>query len=302
MKEIHELNFGGEPFYPATISDAVVHRETRKSVSSLINSYNLDEIWPKSEGSYSLTEAITKLGNTLNDSQKIKGVHACFSENNELKDWVYFGGGFDFTDSKGWREVDSGIILELQEAVFPLTLNLNTSTSLIQVGKETNVTYSWSVFRKGINVTSASSTYFDGEAITGSSKTLKISPTTNGSISHTVTSSYQGLTKTVTKTITASYLSYYGIVTGITNPDLSKYTSTLVGSKSCTVSGINLTNQRCVYAYPKYMGALSSIKDANNFEYINSYTRAEMTYNGVVYYVYLLTDPVTITNFKQVYG
>lgn len=302
MKEIHEITFGGETIYPATISDAVVHRETRKPITSLINSYNLDEIWPKTEGSYNLTEAIAKLEDALNGSQKIEGVHACFSENNELKDWVFFGGGFDFTNPNGWREVDSGVILELQEAVFPLTLNLSASTSLIQVGKETSVIYSWSTFRKGINVTSSSTNYFDGEAITGSSKTLKISPTSNGTISHTITSSYQGLTKTATKSITASHLSYYGIVTGITNPDLSKYTSNLVGNKACTINGINLINQRCVYAYPKYMGALTTIKDANNFEYINSYTRTESTYNEVVYYVYLLTDPVTITNFKQVYG
>ena len=54
--------------------------------------------------------------------------------------------------------------------------------------------------------------------------------------------------------------------------------------------------------YPKSFGALTSIKDANNFDYINSYTRSEMTYNDVDYYVYILTDPVTITGFKQAFS
>ena len=54
--------------------------------------------------------------------------------------------------------------------------------------------------------------------------------------------------------------------------------------------------------YPQSFGALTSIKDSNNFEYINSYTRSEMVYNEVDYYVYILTDPVTITGFKQIFN
>ena len=63
-----------------------------------------------------------------------------------------------------------------------------------------------------------------------------------------------------------------------------------------------MTNQTSVYMNPQSFGALTSIKDANNFEYINSYTRTTMNYNGVDYYVYILTDPVTITGFKQIFN
>ena len=54
--------------------------------------------------------------------------------------------------------------------------------------------------------------------------------------------------------------------------------------------------------YPQSFGTLTSIKDANNFDYINSYTRSTLSYNGVDYYVYILTDPVTITGFKQIFN
>ena len=63
-----------------------------------------------------------------------------------------------------------------------------------------------------------------------------------------------------------------------------------------------MTKQRSVYMYPQSFGALTSIKDSNNFEYINSYTRSEMAYNEVEYYVYILTDSVTITGFKQIFN
>ena len=70
-------------------------------------------------------------------------------------------------------------------------------------------------------------------------------------------------------------------------------------SKNYT-STINLVDeQRTCFIYPKSFGKLTTIKDANNLEYINSYTLTERSIDGVDYYIYVLTDPVTITNFKQ---
>ena len=63
-----------------------------------------------------------------------------------------------------------------------------------------------------------------------------------------------------------------------------------------------MINQRIVYMYPKSFGALINIRDINNFDYINSYTRSEITYNDVDYYVYILTDPVEIDEFKQTFN
>lgn len=65
-----------------------------------------------------------------------------------------------------------------------------------------------------------------------------------------------------------------------------------------------LDNQKSIYMYPATHGELSSIKDINNFEYINSYTFSVITYDEVSYNLYVLTDAVTVSGsgFKQVFS
>ena len=101
--------------------------------------------------------------------------------------------------------------------------------------------------------------------------------------------------------VRAYALSYYGVVNTSTINDISGLSSRLSSNKSYTYTA-SLTEQRIAYIYPKTFGELTSIKDSNNFDYINSYTRSTATFNGVEYYVYILTDPVTINNFKQIFN
>ena len=140
----------------------------------------------------------------------------------------------------------------------------------------------------------------------------------NSSITYTATATYSsGASKTSTfgveyvglsagnvsanSTIKAYALSYYGVIDGDNITNVVGLSSRLGTSRGYTTT-YNMTNQRSVYMYPKSFGALTSIKDSNNFEYINSYTRNEMTYNNVDYYVYILTDPVEIVGFKQIFS
>ena len=102
-------------------------------------------------------------------------------------------------------------------------------------------------------------------------------------------------------TIRAYALSYYGVIDGSEFIDTNGLTSKLRTSKSDTIT-MSLTNQRIIYMYPKSFGNLTSIKDANNFDYINSYTLSNTVVNDVEYNIYILTDPVTITNFKQIFN
>ena len=102
-------------------------------------------------------------------------------------------------------------------------------------------------------------------------------------------------------TIKAYALSYYGVINGSEFVDTNGLTSELRTSKSNTIT-ISLTNQRIIYMYPKSFGNLTSIKDANNFDYINSYTLSNAIVNNVEYNIYILTDPVTINNFKQIFN
>lgn len=101
--------------------------------------------------------------------------------------------------------------------------------------------------------------------------------------------------------VRAYALSYYGVINTSTVTDISGLSSRLSSNKSYTYTA-SLTEQRIAYIYPKTFGELTSIKDANNFDYINSYTRSTSIFNGVEYYIYILTDPVTINNFKQIFN
>ena len=110
---------------------------------------------------------------------------------------------------------------------------------------------------------------------------------------------------TVEKTATYTFVmaSYSGAVaTAPTDKaGITALTKNVKSGKGFTTT-FNLSNQRACYCYPASMGNLSSIKDANNFEYISSYTKTTVSVDGTDYNVYTLTDPVTASGFKQVYA
>lgn len=110
---------------------------------------------------------------------------------------------------------------------------------------------------------------------------------------------------TVEKSATYTFVmaSYYGAVaTAPTDKaGITALTKNVKNTKAQTAT-FTLSNQRSCYCYPASFGNLTSIKDANNFEYLSSYTKTTVAVDGVDYNVYTLTDPVTATGFKQVYA
>ena len=106
---------------------------------------------------------------------------------------------------------------------------------------------------------------------------------------------------------TASYTfvmaSYYGAVTTAPTDKagIVALTKNVKNTKAQTAT-FNMSNQRSCYCYPASFGNLTSIKDANNFEYISSYTKTTVEVDGTNYNVYTLTDPVTASGFKQIYA
>lgn len=107
-----------------------------------------------------------------------------------------------------------------------------------------------------------------------------------------------------TKSITFVYASYYGTVSTLTpvEADIKLLNKSIKNTKAFTWNNITVTDERFCYAYPKSFGALTSIKDANNFEYIGSYTKSTIQIDSVDYYLYVLTDPTTGSGFKQIYS
>ena len=98
--------------------------------------------------------------------------------------------------------------------------------------------------------------------------------------------------------------SYYGAIDSdeLTKEEIAKLSKTLLTSKSNTVVYSLKEGQRSVFMYPSNFNQLSSIKDANNFDYIDSYNFTTYALDEVVYNVYILKDPVEIDNFKQAFN
>ena len=98
--------------------------------------------------------------------------------------------------------------------------------------------------------------------------------------------------------------SYYGVIGDkpFEISDIETFTSIENSTKGYTVT-YKLDDQKSVYMYPKSFGDLTSIKDINNFDYINSYTLSTITFEEIVYNVYVLTDITSMeVGFKQVFS
>lgn len=105
-----------------------------------------------------------------------------------------------------------------------------------------------------------------------------------------------------TKTINFVSPSYYGIIVGkydIVESNILGLNKIIKNNKGFDYNNISMNDSKICYAYPANFGKLSSIKDANNFEYIESYEKISILVNNEDYFVYLLIDPVTVNNFKQ---
>jgi hypothetical protein len=126
--------------------------------------------------------------------------------------------------------------------------------------------------------------------------------TVKGVLSYTKSDSTSG---TIEKTASYTFVmaSYSGAVTTAptTKSEIIALTKNVKNTKAFTTT-YALNNQRSCYCYPASFGNITSIKDANNFEYIQSYTKTNVTVDGTEYNVYTLTDPVTIASFKQIFA
>ena len=113
----------------------------------------------------------------------------------------------------------------------------------------------------------------------------------------------------VTKTASISfyYKKFYGGVNDLdpSEATVEALTGVLATGKGGTYS-FTVTAGRICYAYPKSLGALTSIKDGNGFSLFDSFTRTEQSYtqhgNTVAYYRYVLTDATTVSGYSVVFA
>lgn len=116
-------------------------------------------------------------------------------------------------------------------------------------------------------------------------------------------------TADVTKTASINfyYNKFYGVVNSLTPTEaaVEALTAALATGKGGTYS-FTASAARIAYAYPSSLGALTQIKDGSGFSLFDSFTRTTETYtqNGtaVSYYLYVLTDPATVTNYSVTFA
>lgn len=195
-------------------------------------------------------------------------------------------------------------ITALQAAVWPVTVTLNASPSIVEVGVSTKVSLTWNVMRKGLEVFDESEMTLNGEETFATAKDVTVNESSPKTIDYTLKAVYEGVTGSATKQVNVVYPSYFGSVASDwapTEESIKALTKTLQVSRAYTHSGISTSNGKIAYCYPASYGKLTSIKDGNGYEVIDSYTVQTVNVGGVSYNCYLLTTPVTSSGVTQIY-
>ena len=201
-------------------------------------------------------------------------------------------------------KTDNGFIKRdvttLMDKVFPFKVTVSIDKTLAQKGTTATANITVKAYQ-GDDITQVDAIIINGNEHHGNIPyTTQVTATTNTTYNVRVEKENKSASGSVSIRFVA--LSYSGVVASnfVANAaNVKVLTSSLQSGRSRTLT-FNLNNQKTCIAYPKEFGAAASIKDGNNFDYLASYTRTEVTIDGEAYYVYLLSSPTTITDFKQI--
>lgn len=191
-------------------------------------------------------------------------------------------------------------ITKLMDKVFPFKVTVNIDKTLAKKGTTATANITVKAYQ-GDDITQVDTILINGTEYHGNIPyTTKVTTTTNTTYYVRVEKQDKSASGSVSIRFVA--LSYSGVVASdfvVNAANIKALTSTLVGGRGRTIV-VSSNNQKVCIAYPKEFGVATSIKDDNGFDYLASYTASEITIDGEVYYVYLLNNATTITNFKQI--
>ena len=309
---LYDDNMNARVTLPPCYSGLIIERPIATEGESLINLARInDAIATHSDDEYDIFDDDNlyiktnwKDGDLISDTRMNKIENALYSINEKINSSLSI-----FDEPPTYTKPTIGIALSKSNIEHSKTYDISISAAFIQ--NDAGDITGYKVYKNNSVIFESSSISSYTDTITmqhGESITYKTEVTyANGPIKNTLLGMPYPSTSIKSGSITSSgiikayALSYYGVIDGSEFIDTNGLTSKLRTSKSDTII-ISLTNQRIIYMYPKSFGDLTSIKDANNFDYINSYTLSNATVNDVEYNIYILTDPVTINNFKQIFN
>lgn len=194
---------------------------------------------------------------------------------------------------------DKVLLQKLAASVFPLTLTV-TGGGVYRKTTTQTVTVNWSL-KQGPDAVTPDTLKINNESV-DVSLTSKQFPGIAVNTSFRVEATKDGVTKTGSVSAVFVNPSYFGVVDSNFTPTPEGIQGLSSGeiiknSKTYNTSAFNQNAQKNCYAYPKAFGALTSITDGKN-EFINSYTRSELEVNGEMYYVYVLSEASTVSNYS----
>lgn len=194
---------------------------------------------------------------------------------------------------------DKVLLQKLAASVFPLTLTV-TGGGVYRKTTTQTVTVNWSL-KQGPDAVTPDTLKINNEPIEVSLTSKQFSGITVNT-TFRVEATKDGVTKTGSVSAVFVNPSYFGVVESNFTPTPEGIQGLSSGeiiknSKTYNTSTFNQNAQKNCYAYPKAFGALTSITDGKN-EFINSYTRSELEVNGEMYYVYVLSEASTVSNYS----
>lgn len=194
---------------------------------------------------------------------------------------------------------DKILLQKLAASVFPLTLTV-TGGGVYRKTTTQTVTVKWTV-KQGPEVITPDSLKVNNEPVDVSLTSKQFSGIAVNT-TFRVEATKDGVTKTGSVSAVFVNPSYFGVVDSNFTPTPEGIQGLSSGeiiknSKTYNTSAFNQNAQKNCYAYPKAFGALTSITDGKN-EFINSYTRSELEVNGEMYYVYVLSEASTVSNYS----
>lgn len=194
---------------------------------------------------------------------------------------------------------DKVLLQKLAASVFPLTLTV-TGGGVYRKTTTQTVTVNWSL-KQGPDAVTPDTLKINNEPIEVSLTSKQFSGIAVNT-TFIVEATKEGVTKTGSVSAVFVNPSYFGVVESNFTPTPEGIQGLSSGeiiknSQTYNTSAFNQNAQKNCYAYPKVFGALTSITDGKN-EFINSYTRSELEVNGEMYYVYVLSEASTVSNYS----
>ena len=194
---------------------------------------------------------------------------------------------------------DKVLLQKLAASVFPLTLTV-TGGGVYRKTTTQTVTVNWSL-KQGPDAVTPDTLKINNEPIEVSLTSKQFSGIAVNT-TFRVEATKGGVTKTGSVSAVFVNPSYFGVVESNFTPTPEGIQGLSSGeiikdSKTYNTSTFNQNAQKNCYAYPKAFEALTSITDGKN-EFINSYTRSELEVNGEMYYVYVLSEASTVSNYS----